>query len=54
MVGEINDGFPPPLTPAEAVELRRRRRGRNYALLVVLIVVAALFYAISVVKFKVH
>jgi len=47
------DDFPPPLSPAEAVELRRRQRGKNIALLVVLIAMAALFYAIAVVKFKV-
>ena len=47
------DEFPPPLSPAEAVELRRRQRGKNIALLVVLIGLAALFYAISVVRFKV-
>jgi len=47
------DDFPSPLSPAEAVELRRRQRGKNIALLVVLITMAALFYAIAVVKFKV-
>jgi len=47
------DEFPPPLSSAEAIELRRRQRGKNIALLVVLIAVAALFYAISVVRFKV-
>jgi len=47
------DDFPPPLPPAEAVELRRRQRGKNIALLVVLIAMAALFYAIAVVRFKV-
>ena len=50
----MDDGFPPPLSPLEAAELRRRQRGRNIALLVVLLAVAALFYAISMVKFKVH
>lgn len=50
---DVDDGFPPPLSPAEAVELRRRQRGRNWALLIALIVVAGLFYAISMVKFKV-
>jgi len=47
------DDFPPPLSPAEAIELRRRQRGKNLALVVVLIAVAALFYAISIVRFKV-
>jgi len=47
------DEFPPPLSAAEAIELRRRQRGKNIALLVVLIGMAALFYAISIVRFKV-
>ncbi len=47
------DDFPRPLSPAEAAELRRRQRGRNIALLVVLLAVAALFYAIAIVKLKV-
>ena len=47
------DDFPPPLSPAEAMELRRRQRGKNIVLLVVLIGLAALFYAISMVRFKV-
>lgn len=34
-------------------EIRRRQRIRNVALLIVLIAVAALFYAIAIVKFKV-
>lgn len=48
-----DDGFPPPLSPMEAAELRRRQRGRNIAVLLALIALAALFYAISIVKFKV-
>lgn len=47
------DDFPPPLSPAQATELRRRQRGKNVALLVVLIALAALFYAIAMVRFKV-
>ena len=47
------DDFPPPLSPAQATELRRRQRGKNIVLLVVLIGLAALFYAISMVRFKV-
>ncbi len=35
------------------MELRRRQRGKNIALLVVLIGLAALFYAIAMVRFKV-
>ena len=46
----LADEFPPPLSPAQAAELRRRQRGRNIALLLVLVAVAALFYAISIVK----
>ncbi len=39
-----------PLTRAESDALARRRRGRNIALLVVLLALAALFYAIAMVK----
>ena len=42
--------FPPPLTPVEAAELRRKQRGRNVALLIALVALAALFYAIAIVK----
>lgn len=35
------------------VEIKRRQRVRNLALLIVLLSLAALFYAISIVKFKV-
>jgi len=48
------DGVFPPRTPDDERELRRRRRSRNIALLLALIATIALFYAISVVKFKVH
>ena len=41
------------LTPAETAELRRRQRGKNIALVAVLVTLALLFYAISMVKFKV-
>ena len=47
------DEFPPPLSATEAAELRRRQRGRNLVMLAVLIGLAALFYAIAVVKFRV-
>lgn len=50
----MDDAFPPPLSPTEAADLRRRQRGRNVVLLCVLVGLAALFYAISIVKFKVH
>ena len=53
MVIPVNDGFPPPMPPQVAEEFRRRQRGRNRALLIVLIGVAALFYAIAMVKFRV-
>ncbi|MBU6497847.1 MAG: hypothetical protein KGJ41_02810 [Rhodospirillales bacterium] len=35
---------------ADADTLARRRRGRNIAMLVVLLAVAALFYAVAMVK----
>jgi hypothetical protein len=41
---------PPRPTPHEAAEMRRRRRGRNIALIIVLVALAALFYAITIVK----
>ena len=47
------DEFPRPLTSAETVELRRRQRGKNLALFAALLALALLFYAISMVKFKV-
>ena len=47
------DEYPPRLSLVESAELRRRQRGKNIALFVVLAVVAALFYAIAVVRFKV-
>jgi hypothetical protein len=43
---------PTHLTPAESNALRRRQRGRNLAMLVVLVALVALFYAISMVRFK--
>lgn len=50
----MDQDYGAPLSPSEAAELRRRQRGRNVALLLALLAVVALFYAISVVKFKVH
>ena len=50
----LGDNFPPPLSPAEATELRRRQRGRNVAVLLALIAVVALFYAIAIVKLGGH
>ena len=38
------------MTDAEAAEFHRRRRGRNIAMLLVLAALAALFFAITIVK----
>lgn len=46
--------FPPRPTRLEAEEMVRRRRGRNVAMLVVLLALAALFFAITMVKMGVH
>jgi hypothetical protein len=40
----------PPLSRAESEALARRRRGRNLVFLVALLGLAAMFYAIAVVK----
>jgi hypothetical protein len=40
----------PPLSRAESQALAKRRRGRNIAMLIALVGVAALFYAIAIVK----
>jgi hypothetical protein len=40
----------PPMSREDSFALARRRRGRNIAMLVVLVAVAALFYAIAMVK----
>jgi hypothetical protein len=45
---------PPRPTPEQAAEMRRRRRGRNIAMIIALFALAALFYAITVVKFVHH
>ena len=42
--------MPPRPTGIEAEEFRRRRRGRNIAIAVVIFALAALFYAITIVK----
>jgi hypothetical protein len=44
------DEFPPRPTAAQEAELKRRLRGRNLALIWSLAVLAALFFAISIVK----
>jgi hypothetical protein len=41
---------PPRMTEAEATEFRRRQKGRNIAMLLVLLGLAALFFAITIVK----
>ena len=41
------------MTEAETTEFRRRQRVKNLALFAVLLALALLFYAISMVKFKV-
>ena len=41
---------PPRPTALEAETLRRRRRGRNWAMIIVLIALSLLFYAITIVK----
>lgn len=40
--------------PTTPEDLRRRRRGRNWALILVLAAFSALFFAISVVKLAQH
>ncbi len=40
------------LTRAESEIVRRRQRARNWAMLVALLAMAALFYAIAMVRFK--
>lgn len=47
------DDDPPSLSPQQADELRRRQRVRNWVLFLILVGVAALFYAITVVRMKV-
>jgi hypothetical protein len=42
------------LRPQADASLARRRRGRNIAMLVVLLGLAALFYAIAMVKMAQH
>lgn len=46
------DDYPPPPSPQQADELRRRKRVKNWVLFLVLVAVAALFYAITVVRMK--
>jgi hypothetical protein len=41
---------PPSLSRDESERIDRRRRARNWALLIALVALAALFYAISIVK----
>ena len=46
--------IPPRMTDAEAAAFRQRQKGRNTAMLVVLLGLAALFFAISIVKMTGH
>jgi hypothetical protein len=45
---------PPRMSDAEAAEFRRRQKGRNIAMLLVLVGLAALFFAITIVKMTHH
>jgi hypothetical protein len=45
---------PDHLSRSQSVEIGRRRRGRNWAMLIILVSLAALFYAISIVKLFHH
>ena len=49
----MSEQFPPPLSARETAELRRRQRVRNWGMLIALCLLAALFYAIAMVKMKV-
>jgi hypothetical protein len=49
-VNTLTDKHPPRPSPADAEQIRRRRRGRNLAILAVLVGLAILFYAITIVK----
>ncbi len=42
----------PPLDRAASDALARKRRGRNIAMLIALCAIAALFYAIAIVKLR--
>jgi uncharacterized protein HemX len=44
--------FPARPTPLQAAEAKRRQKGRNTAMLVGLLLLAALFFAITLVKFS--
>ena len=44
----------PPLTRAQSDELRRRRRGRNWAILLALLALAVLFFAMTIVRMGHH
>ncbi|MBC7637402.1 MAG: hypothetical protein H7251_17580 [Acetobacteraceae bacterium] len=46
--------LPANLSRAESDQLKRRRRGRNWAMLLSLVALAVLFYAIAVVKMSVN
>jgi hypothetical protein len=44
--------FPPRPTLLQGAEVKRRQKGRNVAMLVGLLLLAALFFAITLVKFS--
>ena len=48
------EDFPPRPTRAEAAALARRQRGRNVAMALALAGLAALFFAITIVKLSSH
>ncbi len=50
MTAPLDPEFPAPLSRAESIEFRRRRRGRNLAMLIALLALVALFYVITLVK----
>jgi hypothetical protein len=50
MAAELPPLPPPPLSRDEWTLLQKRRRGRNIAMLIALLAIAALFYAIAMVK----
>ncbi|MBV9756754.1 MAG: hypothetical protein JO047_06845 [Alphaproteobacteria bacterium] len=49
-----SDGALPPLTRAQSDELRRRRRGRNWAVLLSLLALSLLFFGMTIVRMGHH
>jgi len=48
------DRTPEKFSPAESLEISRRRRGRNRATALALLALCVLFYAVAVVKMAGH